>query len=78
MHKPTAMDFRKHEKIKMELRLADSSLADISRTLELHQSTVTSVSQGYGRSERIQNAIAAKLGKSPKEIWPKRYRTREA
>ena len=73
MHKPTAKDLRQHERLKYLLRLADSSMAEISRELGLKQNTLTTVSKGYGRSKRIQNAIAAKLGKAPEKIWPERY-----
>lgn len=73
MHKPTAKDLRQHERLKYLLRLADSSMAEISRELGLKQNSVTTVSKGYGRSKRIQNAIAAKLGKAPEQIWPERY-----
>jgi len=75
MHQPTVTDLRKHERIKFELRLAGSSLADVSRSLGLAQSTVSVVSMGHGRSHRIQEAIASKLGTTPQKLWPKRYRT---
>ena len=71
------MQLKKHERITFELRLASSSLADIDRALGRCQSTVTIVSKGYGRSERIQKEIAAMLGASPKKTWPKRYRMKE-
>lgn len=76
MHRPTPTDLRKHERIKFELRLAGSSLAKVSRSLGLAQSTVSVVSMGHGRSHRIQEAIASELGKTPEELWPKRYRTK--
>ncbi len=73
MHKPTARDLRQHEWSKYLLRLAGSSMAEISLELGLKQNTVSTVSKGYGRSRRIQSAIAAKLGKAPEKIWPDRY-----
>lgn len=76
MHRPTPTDLRKHERIKFELRLVGSSLAKVSRSLGLAQSTVSVVSMGHGRSHRIQAAIALELGKTPEELWPKRYRTK--
>lgn len=62
-----------HERIKMRLRLAGSSLADVARELGVAGTTVTSVSQGYRRSRRIEAAIAAKLGVRPADLWPERY-----
>lgn len=62
-----------HEKIKMRLRLAGSSLAGIARELELAATTVTSVSQGYRRSRRVEAAIARKLQVSATVLWPDRY-----
>jgi Ner family transcriptional regulator len=62
-----------HERIKMRLRLAGSSLADVARGLDVAGTTVTSVSQGYRRSRRIEAAIAAKLGVRPVDLWPERY-----
>jgi Ner family transcriptional regulator len=62
-----------HERIKMRLRLAGSSLAEVARDLGVAGTTVTSVSQGYRRSRRIESAIAAKLGVQPGSLWPDRY-----
>lgn len=62
-----------HERIKMRLRLAGSSLAEVARELSVAGTTVTSVSQGYRRSRRIESAIADKLGVTPGSLWPDRY-----
>ena len=62
-----------HERIKMRLRLAGSSLAEVARELGVAGTTVTSVSQSYRRSRRIEAAIAAKLGVLPRSLWPDRY-----
>lgn len=62
-----------HERIKMRLRLVGSSLSEVARELGVRPTTVTSVSQGYRRSRRIEAAIAAKLGKSAESVWPDRY-----
>lgn len=62
-----------HERIKMRLRIAGSSLAEVARELAVAGTTVTSVSQGYRRSRRIEMAIASKLGVSPVDLWPDRY-----
>lgn len=67
------VSLRRHESIKMRLRLAGSSLADVARELGVSASTVTTVSQGYRRSARIQAAIARKLSMSPTKLWAERY-----
>lgn len=57
----------------MWLRVAGSSLAEVARELGVTGTTVTSVSQGYRRSRRIESAIASKLGVAPGSLWPDRY-----
>lgn len=57
----------------MRLRLAGSSLAAVARELGVAATTVTSVSQGYRRSRRIETAIADKLGMKAEEVWKDRY-----
>jgi lambda repressor-like predicted transcriptional regulator len=64
---------RRHLRIKESLRLRGSSLSEIARDLNVSASTVTIVSQGHRRSERIERAIAQALGLSPSEVWPDRY-----
>jgi lambda repressor-like predicted transcriptional regulator len=63
----------RHERIKMRLRVAGSSLANVARQLGVAPTTVTTVSQGYRRSRRIEAAIAHELQTSAKELWPERY-----
>lgn len=62
-----------HERIKMRLRLAGSSLSDVARELGVAATTVTSVSQGLRRSRRIEALIAEKLATTPSRLWPDRY-----
>jgi lambda repressor-like predicted transcriptional regulator len=64
---------QQHERIKMQLRLHGSSLADVARDLSVARTSVTAVSQGLHRSRRIEAAIAGKLGVTPEQLWPKRY-----
>jgi len=78
MRQPSLAEIRKHERIKFELRRAGTSLADVSRELCLSQASVSNVSMGHRRSERIQAAIASHLGKSPQQVWPRRYPNKEA
>lgn len=62
-----------HERIKMRLRLAGTSLAQIGRQLGVRPSTVASVSRGTSRSRRIEDSIARALGTEPQKLWPDRY-----
>lgn len=68
--------WEQHELVKMRLRLAGSSLAEIARELSVTPTTVTIVSQGQRRSRRIEQAIAAKLGTTAALLWPERYAQR--
>ena len=62
-----------HEHIKMKLRLAGSSLSQIARELGVAATTVTTVSQGFRRSRRIERAIADALCVAPESLWRDRY-----
>lgn len=64
---------KQHERIKMRLRMAGTSLAQIARDLGVAATTVTSVSQGARRSRRIENAIAHHLSTTAAKLWPERY-----
>jgi lambda repressor-like predicted transcriptional regulator len=64
---------KRHEQVKMQLRLAGSSLADVARELGVTSTTVTSVSQGLKRSRRVEALIAEKLQTTPQHLWPERY-----
>lgn len=68
-------EIQRHERIKMALRLAGSSLAMVARDLDVHVSTVASVSRGKSRSRRIEDRIAVILATSPQRLWPERYQT---
>jgi Ner family transcriptional regulator len=63
----------RHEWIKMRLRLAGSSLSQVARDLGVRPTTVTSVSQGFRRSRRIEGRIADVLSTAPAQLWPERY-----
>ena len=64
---------KQHEWIKSQLRLMGSSLAEIARELDLTPTTVTIVSQGQRRSQRIESAISSKLGVPAATLWPDKY-----
>ncbi len=71
-------EIKRHERIKMALRLAGSSLSQIARELGVQASTVASVSRGTCRSRRIEAAISGKLGLAPERLWPDRTLARPA
>ncbi|MFN8682351.1 transcriptional regulator [Paracoccus sp. P2] len=62
-----------HEMIRARLRLAGTSFSDIARELGKTPASVSLVSQGHRRSQKIQRAIAEKLDTTPENIWPDRY-----
>lgn len=64
---------KRHERIKMRLRLAGTSLAQIARDLGVRSTTVASVSRGTSHSRRIEATIARALGTGPEKLWPDRY-----
>ena len=67
------VDLEFHERLKCQLRLAGSSMANISRSLGISQSSVTVVSQGYRRSRRIEAEIARQLGTSAEKLFADCY-----
>lgn len=67
------IDLPRHEMIKARLRIAGTSLAQISRELGVSHTTVGMVCQGYSRSRRVEEAIADKLAARPESLWPDRY-----
>lgn len=64
---------KRHERLKVRLRLAGSSLAQIARDLGVQPTTVTSVCLGTSRSRRIEEHIARTLATTPSKLWPERY-----
>ncbi|MFB9221641.1 helix-turn-helix domain-containing protein [Paracoccus cavernae] len=62
-----------HEMLRARLRLAGSSFSAIARELGITPSSVSLVSQGHRRSEKVERAIASKLQTQPEIIWPARY-----
>lgn len=72
-----SVDLLRHSDVKVRLRERGSSLTRIANQLGVLQSTVTVVSQGYRRSQRIETAIAGALGMTPEELFPERYSAQE-
>lgn len=66
-------DLAHHAKIRDELRSAGISISALARELGVAAASVTIVSQGHRRSHRIQAAIADKLGRDVRELFPDRY-----
>ncbi|MEP3342955.1 MAG: helix-turn-helix domain-containing protein [Hyphomicrobiales bacterium] len=62
-----------HENLKARLRILGSGISALAREIGVSPSSVTTVSQGYRTSHRIQEAIARKLGTEPELLFPERY-----
>lgn len=73
------MDFdrERHKEIKARLKKAGCSLKDIADALNVSQSFITKVSQGWNTSKRAEAEIARRLAVHPQEIWPSRYPNKE-
>ena len=70
MRTPTKADLDAHERLKAELRIRGTSLAQISRELGVSDSALTLVGKRMCRSQRIEEALAHAVGRSPKELLP--------
>lgn len=66
--------FEQHERLKAELRIRGTSLAQIGRELGISGTSMSPVGLGKHRSKRIERAIADALGTTPEELYPERYR----
>lgn len=74
MRQPSKLSLDAHERLKAELRIRGSSLAQISRDLGVSDSALSLVGKGYHRSRRIEKALADAVGSTPEELFPDRYR----
>ncbi|MCX8281520.1 helix-turn-helix domain-containing protein [Phyllobacterium sp. 0TCS1.6C] len=72
------VDIERHDSIKRRLRAEKITFVKIAEELGITQVAVTRVCQGRAKSERVQQAIAAKLGVRASSLWPDRYQTLEA
>lgn len=70
-------DQKQHERIKGALVLRGLSLKALAAELGVVPTAVSLVSQGKGRSRRIEAAIASAVGSTPEKIWPDRYQDRK-
>lgn len=73
MRKPTKQCLDAHERLKAELRIRGTSLAQISRDLGVSDSALTLVGKGFHRSLRIERALADAVGSTPQALFPDRY-----
>ncbi len=67
----------RHERVKYLLRLNQSSLSDVAASLGISISTVSIVSQGRGKSQRVQASISQIIGIPIEKIWPEQYQKEE-
>ena len=74
MHTDLKSAFEQHERLKAELRIRGTSLAQIGRALGVSATSVSLVGLGKHRSKRIERAIAEALGTTAEELYPARYR----
>ncbi|MDR0441575.1 MAG: helix-turn-helix domain-containing protein [Candidatus Accumulibacter sp.] len=58
------------EEIKAALRMRGYTQARLAEKLYVNPSTVSQIIAGYGKSARLQKAIARIIGKTVSEIWP--------
>ena len=71
------IDTALRERLKYELRLRGHNFSSIAVELGVSFGAISSCVSGAMKSQKIQAAVARKLGKDPAEIWPDRYRRPE-
>lgn len=69
---PATESYLRVEQIKSELRMLGWSVVKVAGHLGVCKQTVSRVLHGK-RSRRVEEGIAALLGKSVQEVWPERY-----
>ncbi len=62
-----------HERLKAELRIRGTSLAQIARDLGVTKTTVSLVALGKQRSRRVEHALADAMTMTPADLFPERY-----
>lgn len=73
MRQPSKKSLDAHERLKAELRIRGTSLAQISRDLGVTDSALSLVGKGFHRSRRIEKALADAVGTTPEALFPDRY-----
>ena len=61
------------EQIKAEIRMKDTTPADIAKSLHISGTTVSHVIHGRGVSERVARRICEVTGLSAARMWPGKY-----
>ncbi|WP_339108764.1 helix-turn-helix domain-containing protein [Thioclava sp. GXIMD4216] len=75
--KNSKINLARHERIKCDLRLAGTTLAEVAKKLGISQGSLTNISQGHRTSHRAQEALAAALGMTAEKLFPDRYEPKE-
>ena len=73
MRQPSKQSLDAHERLKAELRIRGTSLAQISRELGVTDSALSLVGKGFHRSRRIEKALADAVDSTPEALFPDRY-----
>lgn len=68
----------RHKEIRDALKARGLTISDVARQLGLSQATITTVSQGYRRSTRVERHLADLLGTSCATLFPERYPKQES
>lgn len=68
----------RHQEIRDALKARGLTISDVARQLGLSQATITTVSQGYRRSARVERHLAELLGMTCATLFPERYPDEEA
>ena len=68
----------RHQEIRDALKARGLTISDVARQLGLSQATITTVSQGYSRSARVERHLAELLGTTCSTLFPERYPEEEA
>jgi len=63
----------RHQEIRDALKARGLTISDVARQLGLSQATITTVSQGYRRSARVEKHLAELLGTTCATLFPERY-----
>ncbi len=63
----------RHQEIREALKLRGYTMSDIARELGISPASVTTVSQGYRRSARVEERIAQLLDTTAAGLFPERY-----
>ncbi len=73
MRQPSKHSLDAHERLKAELRIRGTSLAQIARELGVTDSALSLVGKGFHRSRRIEKALADAVDSMPEALFPDRY-----